>query len=71
LVNIRGNQSKDIIFGWGNEAVTPDWIGELITQMPSCSILMKQEYAEIFKAKCDELGYTYHFHSYDGTINTH
>lgn len=69
LINILNKDNK-LILGWGNESFADDWLQELMREMPSCSILMKQEYAEKFKAKCDELGYAYYFHCFDGTLTT-
>jgi hypothetical protein len=70
-VTVNVFKDGDLVFGWGSDNVTPEWIEELLEKMPSCAILMKKEYAEIFKAKCEELGYEFHFHHYDGTLATH
>ena len=69
-VTVNVYKDSDLVFGWGNDSATPEWIGELLAQMPSCAILMKKEYAEVFKAKCEELGYEYSYACFDGTLTT-
>jgi len=43
---------------------------ELLEKLPSCSLLMEKEDAEIFKKYCDILGYEYTYICVDGYLKT-
>jgi hypothetical protein len=71
IVNVFNNENE-IIFSWGDKSFTKEWLHEVLEEnLPSCAILMPMEYAEIFKALCDEMGVEYHYHYFDGVIKTY
>ena len=69
LVNVFN--SSGIVFGWGNDIMDDEkWVTELLEKLPSCSLLMEKEDAEIFKKYCDILGYEYTYICVDGYLKT-
>ena len=69
LVNVFN--STGLVFGWGNDTMDDEkLITELLEKLPSCSLLMEKEDAEIFKKYCDILGYEYTYICVDGYLKT-
>jgi hypothetical protein len=69
LINIFNSNNK-LILGWGNDSVDKTWIAELIKEMPSCALLMKKEYADVFKEQCEDLGYEFNYHYCEDILKT-
>jgi hypothetical protein len=70
-INVFDNKpSSGICFGWGDATVNDAWLIKLVQELPSCTLLMKEEYAKMFTATCDVLSIEYLFHHFDGELLT-
>ena len=69
LVNVFN--SNGIVFGWGNDSIDDEtWMTALLEKLPTCSLLMEKDDADIFKEYCDKLGYEYTYTCFDGYLKT-
>lgn len=61
---------RGMVFGWGHEEFSKDWIADLLEKMDPATLLMSKDKAEMMKKYCDENNIEYHYHHYDGVLRS-